>query len=216
MPPIPESEKLNALVAVKERFYGDLDRLAENLYRGRITLGMWEEDMRTRLRIYLVNAGVIGMGDVDMMTQSDWGRIGQHLRQQYQWLHRFAQDIYDRREDITIAAIQARAHLYAEAAGKIATDIQAGDLRDQLSHLPGDGSTTCLNQCGCRWTVTGSEPDNDLGVKSVAYTWVMDPVKEHCEPRYGLDGCTQRAGITETVIVPIDEEVPSFIGLGGW
>lgn len=215
MPPIPESEKLNALRAVKEQFYSDIDRLAENLYSGRITLGMWEEDMRTRLRIYLVNAGIIGKGDYDEMTPSDWGRIGQHLRQQYRWLHGFSQDIYDRRQTITIAAIKARSHLYAEAAGKVATDLQAGDLRGQLSRLPADGSTTCLNQCGCRWALTGVEEDRELGVKAVTYTWIMDPTKEHCEPRGGLDGCIDLAGLTETVTVDIDEEVPAFIGLGG-
>jgi len=216
MPPIPENEKLRALVAVKEGFYGDLDRLAGNLYRGRITLGMWEEDMRTRLRIFLVNAGMIGMGDPDLMTPSDWGRIGQHMRQQYRWLHGFAQAIYTQRETITLEAIQARAHLYAEAAGKIATDIQAGSLRDQLPYLPGDGSTTCLNRCGCRWVVTGSETDRDLGIKSVAYAWILNPVIEHCEPRGGLAGCINRVGVMETVTVPMGEEVPAFIGLGGW
>lgn len=216
MPPIPENEKLGALRAVKSIFYGDLDRLAENLYRGRITLGMWEEDMRTRLRIFLVNAGMIGKGDPDQMTPSDWGRIGQHMRQQYRWLHGFSQDIYENRHTVTVRAIQARAHLYAEAAGKIATDIQAGDLRDQLPYLPGDSSTTCLNRCACRWIMSGSETDRELGIQSVTYTWTLTPEVEHCEPRGGLAGCIERIGVTAAVTVPIDVEVPAFIGLGGW
>lgn len=215
MPPIPDSEKLSALRAVKTRFYGDLDRLAENLFRGRITLGMWEQDIRTRLRIYLVNAGVIGKGDVEQMTQSDWGRIGQHLRQQYRWLHGFTQDIFDRKESITIAAIKARAHLYAEAMGRIATDIQAGDLRSQLSRLPGDSKTPCLNQCACRWLLLRTEEDPEMGIKNVTYIWTLNHEVEHCETRGDLIGCIELDSTTETVVVGIDEEVPTSIGLGG-
>lgn len=215
MPPIPNGEKLDALRAVKLRFYSELDRLAENLFSGRITLGMWEADIRTRLRIYLVNAGIIGMGDVDQMTQSDWGRIGQHLRQQYRWLHGFAQAVYDNRESVTLNAIKARAHLYAEAMGKIATDIQAGDLRSMLSRLPGDGQTPCLNRCGCQWTLLRTEEDADMGVKAVTYLWVLNHELEHCETRGDLTGCIDLDGTTEIITVPINEDVPLTIGLGG-
>lgn len=209
MPPIPEANKLAALQAQKRSFYNDLDRLAENLYSGRITLGMWEEDMRTRLRIYLTGAGMIGKGDHENMTPSDWGRIGAHLKKQYQWLHGFSKAIYGKRETISLAAIKARAHLYADAGNTVATDIQAGDLRDQLPWLPGDGSTACLQACACEWLLHVEEERPQEGVKTVMAVWTLNMSVEHCED------CVPRDGHTEMVVVPIDYEVPVSIGLGG-
>ena len=210
MPPIPESAKRTAIGAQKRAFFDDLDALAENLYRGRITLGMWEEDMRTRLRIHLTGAAMIGKGDHENMTQSDWGRVGAHLKKQYQWLHGFAQAIYDNQETISLDAIKARAHLYAEAANTVATDVQAGDIRDLLPYIPGDGSTVCLQRCGCVWYLQEGEFNREEGVKQVTATWVVDPALENCED------CLPRDGHAETITLPIEYEVPGFIGLGGY
>jgi len=209
MPPIPEANKQAAILAQKRAFLDATDKLAENLYSGKITLGMWESDMRTRLRIYLTGAGMIGKGDHENMTSSDWGRIGAHLKKQYRWLHGFSQAIYDKRKTISLDAIKARAHLYAEAANTVSTDIQAGDLRGQLPWLPGDGSTVCLQRCGCQWICTVVEEKPDEGVKDVSATWTLHPEKDHCED------CVPREGHTEELVVPIDYDVPSFIGLGG-
>jgi hypothetical protein len=210
MPPIPESAKRVAISAQKRAFLNDLDRLAENLYSGRITLGMWESDMRTRLRIHLTGAGMIGKGDHENMTPSDWGRIGAHLKKQYRWLHGFSQAIYDKRQTISLAAIKARAHLYAEAASTVATDIQAGELRGKLPYIPGDGSTACLQQCRCIWSLSITEENREKGTKTVLATWIVDEEAESCED------CVPRDQHTEELVVPIEQEVPGFIGLGGY
>jgi len=209
MPPIPEANKMAALLAQKRSFYDDLDRLAENLYRGRITLGMWEEDMRTRLRIYLTGSGMIGKGDHENMTPSDWGRIGAHLKKQYRWLHGFAKAIYQKRETISLDAIKARSHLYADAGNTVATDIQAGDLRGQLPYIPGDGSTECLQACCCEWLLSVEEERPQEGVKTIMALWSLNPSVENCRD------CVPRDGHTEMLIVPIGYEVPPSIGLGG-
>lgn len=215
MPPIPESERAEKLGAFKRSFYEDIDRLAEGLYTGRITLGMWEEDMRTRLRIFMAGTTMIAKGDPEAVTQSDWGRVGYHMREQYRWLHRFAQDIYTRRDSITLAAIQARARLYADAANRVGTDIQAGELRQYLPYLPADGSTSCLNRCGCTWAleVVGVAPD--AMTKGIRAVWTLHPEKEHCEPQGDLAGCIERDGVEVVFEVPAATEIPKAIGLGG-
>ena len=209
MPPIPEANKLAALYAQKGAFYDDLDRLAQNLYSGRITLGMWEEDMRTRLRINLTSAAMIGKGDHENMTPSDWGRVGAHLKKQYRWLHGFSKAIYDKRETISLDAIKARSHLYADAVNTVATDLQAGDLRGMLPWLPGDGSTACLQGCACEWLLSVEEERPQEGVKTVIAVWTLHPTADHCED------CVPRDGHTEILVVPIGYEVPASIGLGG-
>jgi len=170
---------------------------------------MWEEDMRTRLRIYLTGSGMIGKGDHENMTPSDWGRIGAHLKKQYRWLHGFAKAIYQKRETISLDAIKARSHLYADAGNTVATDIQAGDLRGQLSWLPGDSSTVCRQGCCCEWLLSVEEERPQEGVKTVMALWSLNPSVESCED------CVPRDGHTEMLVVPIGYEVPASIGLGG-
>lgn len=218
--PISDEAKSSKLVARKREFNGTVDTLAKSLLDGRITLGMWEEDMRTRLRMYVGGCAVIGKGgDVDLMRPSDWGKVGAQLKKQYRWLHGFSQDILQRARDgtLTLKAVQARAHLYAEAGNIVATEIQAGYFapnvrRDPvfvLPWIPGDGSTVCLNRCGCRWMLTIVGEDSAAGTQTVECAWVMNPKKEHC------DDCIPRDGHMEIVDVPITADVPDFIGLGG-
>lgn len=218
--PISDDAKSSKLVARKHELNKTFDELAKNLLDGRITLGMWEEDMRTRLRMYMGGCAVIGKGgDVDNMRPSDWGKVGAQLKKQYRWLHGFSQDILHKAGEgtLTLKAVQARAHLYAEAGNIIATEIQAGYFapntrRDPvliLPWIPGDGSTACLNRCGCRWMLTISGEDASTGVKTVECEWVVNPIKEHCAD------CIAREGYMEIVDIPITAEVPDFIGLGG-
>jgi len=215
VPVIPDAEKVAKLRALKDKMITDVDLLAENLYRGRITLGMWEEDMRTRLRIFMAAATMVGHGDPTTVTQSIWGRVGNHLRQQYRWLHGFAKAIYENKSTVSLAAIKARAHLYIEAANKIATDVQAEGFREHLPYLPADGSTTCLNRCGCQWVLEVVSEQPDQGAKTVKATWKLHPEKEHCEARDDLAGCVDRDGVIVTFEVPSKQAVPPFIGLGG-
>lgn len=212
---IPEAEKTAKILVRKVALETAMDRLAENLYNGRITLGMWEEDMRTRMREYMYGAVAIGKGSPEAVTRSDIGKLGAELKKQYRWVHNFAKDIYAKRDVVTIRAIQARSHLYAEAGHKMATEIQAGYFapntrRDPpiiLSWMPRDGSTACLNRCGCKWVLEVLGEDKAQGIKTVSATWVLDPEKEHCED------CVPRDGHTEVVEVPIDAAVPAYIGI---
>jgi len=215
---LEDAARRSAILMRKQELNADIDRISTNLYNGRITLGMWEEDMRTRLRMYVGGCAVIGKGgNVDDMRPSDWGKVGAQLKKQYHWLHSFAQDVYDNRETVSLRAIQARAHLYAEAGHIMATEIQAGYFaphvrRDPISVLPwipGDGSTQCLNRCGCQWVLSVLDEDPDAGVKTVEAVWVLNPRLEHCAD------CIARENHIEIIEVPIVVEVPFTIGLGG-
>lgn len=212
---IPDAEKTAKITARKVALEGAMDRLAENLYKGRITLGMWEEDMRTRMREYMYGAAAIGKGSPEALTRSDIGKLGAELKKQYRWIHNFAKDIYEKRDVITVRAIQARSHLYADAGNKMATEIQAGYFapntrRDPsiiLPWIPRDGSTVCLNRCGCKWVLEVIGEDKAQGIKTVQATWVLNPELENCED------CIPRDGHVEVVEVPIGEDVPAYIGV---
>jgi hypothetical protein len=178
--------------------------LARNLRGGRITWQHFEEDMKTRLRLLHTGATAIGKGGWSEVSQSDWGRVGPTLREQYAYLHGFAQDIYERRETITEKMIAWRARLYGDKAGYSMVVAQAGDVRDFLPYLPRDGSTKCGNRCLCSWLFTIGDVAN--GYKPVTATWVLDPEAETCET------CIGRDGHTESFFVPEGADVPAFIG----
>ncbi|MHA2069068.1 MAG: hypothetical protein ACXABY_32295 [Candidatus Thorarchaeota archaeon] len=216
MPYLNDSQKSYRLGVFRDAFISEIDSIIDSLFSGRITLGMWEEDFRTRLRIYLVGCGMIGKGDTEStLTHSERGKIGAQLKKQYKWLHGFAQAIFDMKDTISKEAVMARARLYAEAGGVIATELQAGYFapntrRDPvhiLPWLPRDGSTACLNRCGCMWILTIVDGDQDT--MTVSAVWVVDPELESCED------CIPREGHEVIVEVPADTNVPEFIGLGG-
>jgi hypothetical protein len=216
--PDPIEDKSAALSARMKTFNRDLDSLSQRLYTGKITLGMYEEDFRTRMREYMAGCATIAKGgDPKSMTSSDWGKVGAELKKQYNWLHGFSKAIYENRDTVSLQAIQARAHLYAEAGVKGATEIQAGyfapntrrDPVNILPWMPRDGSTACMNRCGCVWDLAVVSSDEAQGIKTVQATWRMDPTLENC-----VD-CIPRDGHVEIVEVPIEEDVPSTIGFGG-
>ena len=210
---IPHVDRSRLYNVRRQRFITDLNALADQLYRGRITLGMWEEDMRTRMREYMVGCASIGRGGRHLMTSSDWGKVGAELKKQYRWLHGFSKAIYDKRNTVSLGAIKSRARLYADAGAKIANLMQAGPFASMLSWIPGDGSTTCLNGCGCKWILTVQDHD-ESGVGSlVAAIWTVDPAKENCLPRGGLDGCIDRNGHVEMLTIAPGVEIPPYIGV---
>lgn len=204
---IPEDAKAVALIARRDAFFDATDTLSESLRAGRITLGMFEQDMRTRMREYIGGMAMISKGGVDSMTPSDWGKVGAELKKQYKWLHGFSQAIYENREDITVEAIKARARLYGEAGLKMAHIIQAGDIVGFLPWLPKDGSTACLNRCHCSWNISITSKNEQAGTKEVQAVWALHPA-EHCED------CVGRDGHTVVFEVPIGLAVPSVIGYG--
>lgn len=201
---------IRKLVRIRtERFDEIVTMLAELLYLGEITLRMWEEEMRTQLRLFHTGCTAIGAQGWDDVTPSQWGRTGAILAAQYLFLHRFAQDIYDRREYITEKSIAWRARLYGAKGAYTAGVAQAGGLLEFLPFMPKDGSTTCLNNCKCHWSLTASAPVD--GAKQVTAVWTLTPA-EHCEASPGFEGCVDRNGVTVQFVVGEGVKVPARLG----
>lgn len=202
--PIDDDSKKRLIEVRRNIFYEDVDRLAEQLYTGDISLGQWEETMRRYVRELHTSTAAIGKGGWGEMTWKDWGRLGTPMREQYRYLHGFAEYIADNRENISLARIKARAHMYGNAAGHSAYLIEAGaEIASQLPWLPKDGSTECLVGCKCQWdlTVVG----NSGNMKNVKAVWRLNPA-EHC------DDCVDRNGYIHMLRVAKDVPVPNKIG----
>lgn len=211
--PIDDQSKSNLISVRIDIFNNTVSDLSEQMYNGQISLGQWEEAMKAEIRSLHTSTAVIGKGAWGDMTQSDWGRIGQQVRQQYRYLHNFADTVAEKRDTLSLRAIQARAQLYGNASKNTAAVAQAGEFaggtRRQpgrfkgLPWMPGDGSTECLVNCKCHWKLDVVDTTKDW--KLVQCVWTLTPA-EHC------NDCLDRRGHTEIIKVPADVKVPPTIG----
>lgn len=202
--PIDEASKVNLMKIRTSIFNDEVDTLAERMYTGEISIGQWEELMKKQIRELHSSVAAIGKGGWDLMTPADWGRLGPQMKEQYRYLHNFAQNIAENRDTISINAIKARAHMYGNAAGHSACMIEAGQvLSDMLPWLPKDGSTECLVNCKCRWELVVIDRVGDFNL--VQATWRLG-IAEHC------DDCVKRDGYVHMMRVYKDIQIPKTIG----
>jgi len=211
--PIDEASKQRLVDVRIGIFNNDMDILAEKMFVGDVTLGQWEETAKRLIRELHTSVAAIYKGGWDQMTWEDWGRLGPVLKEQYRYLHGFAQAIADNRDTISLRAIQARAHMYGDAAmqsaNKVITPIA---LEKQLPWMPREGEgigmekgniADCLTRCCCAWVMTKMGMEKDFNI--VQAVWTLSPA-EHC------DTCIERKGYTEVIKVYKDIEIPDHIG----
>lgn len=133
-----------------------MESLYSLLRSNQISVADWQLQMRDQIKSTHVNAAASAMGGRDQMTQSDWGRTGQLIRGQYEYLDNFAQQIAD---GLPIdGRVQERMKMYTEAArgthekftqirmGNAGYDMESSRLDPQAKHCEGEGS--CIEQAG--------------------------------------------------------------------
>jgi hypothetical protein len=202
--PIDDTSKANLVRIRTGMFNNEVDALSEKMYTGGISIGAWEEAMKQLIRELHSSVAAIGKGGWDAMTPADWGRLGPVMKSQYQYLHRFAEKIASERDTISIDYIKARAHLYGNAANNTLAMVQAGQvLTDKLPWLPGDGSTECLINCKCHWSLEIIGKEGEFNI--VQAVWHLGEA-EHC------DDCVERDEYVVTLNVYKTIPIPAIIG----
>jgi len=152
--------------------------LAQQLQDGEITLNQWLLSSREAIKETYINQYLLGIGGRGNITQADYGRIGNMLRNQYGFLQKFAGDIQSGRYDESEGGIAARLKMYIESSsqayerGQIVSRF-GGDLYSRLLQFPGDGQTECRANCRCHLEV-----EDTPGAWLVR--WRLNPA-EHCE-----------------------------------
>lgn len=166
-------EQLALLALLMAWFKAESKKLAEALRDDTITLAAWLVGMRLLLKRLHAQAALIA-GEVDQAL------VTARIEEQYGYLDGFAADIQEKdEEELSVAAIIARAALYAGAAGATfwlaaqgqeaeATEVRwnmtpaehcddciALDARGWMpieelgGQVPGDGQTICRTNCRC-------------------------------------------------------------------
>ncbi len=93
----------------------DTRTLSLSLQRGELDVKEWQLAMRQRVKDVHINAAVTQRGGWDQMTPADWGRVGQRIRNQYEYLDNFAAQIANGTQPLD-GRFLVRSQMYDEAA----------------------------------------------------------------------------------------------------
>lgn len=144
-------EQLILLAALLAWFRRESKKLAVALRDGVITLAAWLAGMRMLIKRLHTSAALIA-GEVDDEL------VIARIEEQYEYLDRFASDIQEKdEEELSVAAIIARAALYAGAAGAtfwllIQEQEKVGGATEVLWLLrPAEHCTDCLDLADRGW-----------------------------------------------------------------
>ena len=198
--PIDDASKTALLEVRMNIFYNDVDALAERLFTGKVSIGAWEEAMKKMIRELGASTAAISKGGWDNMTFQDWGRLGPVLKEQYAYLHGFADYINTNRDTMSIEYLKARASMYGRPSAHIMSMMTAGiEISHLLPWLPGDMSTLCDGNCKCHWSL--DIEDHVGNVNTIRAVWHLTPA-EHCETCLDRNGTTLTFDLDDSIYVP--------------
>lgn len=142
---------------------GQLANITRALNNDLITLAQWERAFAQELKDLYLQQAALARGGWQNMTQADFGRVGQQLREQYRYLHGFAQDIAAGK--LSPAQIAARAAMYASSgraaywAAMTGTMMRAGMTRERRLAKGDRGSCSpCVDLARKGWQPIGALP----------------------------------------------------------
>lgn len=115
---------------------------------GSITIDQWQGSVREAIKMAHIQAAVLGQGGRNALSPSDYGRIGQKLRQEYRYLERFVRDLLD--GAVSSAHALNRIGLYAESVRSSyweGTTVRQGQQGYSLMRRILDGQAVHCQDC---------------------------------------------------------------------
>lgn len=181
--------------------------LARAVASGAITPAQFEAGMRELVEDLHVAAYAAGRsGDWEAIRPEEWRRVERVLEQQFAFLRGFRDAVRDAPEaDRSEAQITQRSRLYGAASRQsfVRAELAAVGLTCELPAYPGDGTTDCLVNCVCAWSVrTLSKGRGDYDV-----SWRLGAA-EHCRQ------CRKRARVWKGLKVRGNVLVSGYETLG--
>jgi len=166
----------------------DAVTVANLLIDGALNVGDWHQRMRDLIKSTYISEYMAGRGGLNQMTPRDWGILGYDIRDQYQYLDNFAQQIAN--GELTPGEIRRRASMYISGAHQM---YERGKTEargmPRLPAYPADGNQECLTNDRCTWKIVRTPSGWDA-------SWLLDPNAEHCSD------CPANARIWNPLKVP--------------
>ena len=199
---IRDREWLRLRDAFVDALYPLVIRVCESMFDREITLHEWVNQMALILKQGHCAGWMFGSGGYNTIIQSSIITLEQTLREQYEFLTAFAQQIYDgyrfsdepeiqefgsQRQHISLYTPRAlrrqgiinRSTLYVESVTQSAERGRATSYRllaDELPEYPGDGNQICRTRCRCHWRFQFFKPEPGF----FHAFWRLNPRAKHC------------------------------------
>lgn len=122
-------DKIEKLIDFVKKHAADT---ADRYKSGDISIVEFETEMRDLLKSAHILASSVGRGGREMMTQSDWGKVGNSIKSQYEYLSRFARKLGS--SDLTKAYSENRARSYASS---IYISFSTAEQEAKTENVPG-------------------------------------------------------------------------------
>lgn len=152
------------------------DTLAKLVAEARLSPEDWRLLMRQEIKMEYIGEYILGRGGLPQMIPEDWGSLGGMLREQYEWLDGFYDQVA--RGELSEAQIAARSRMYVRSAREGHERANGRAWGDPpLPAYPGDGSTACKTNCACSWDIRSAEATEE-GMSWTCH-WTLG-IADHC------------------------------------
>ena len=136
--------------------------ISQQLIDSNMSLAEWQTAMMEHIKNANLNAAMSANGGWAQMSQSDWGFVGQRIKEQYKYLNNYANQIYTGEQGLN-GQILVRSNMYGDAARGT---FEAMRLRYQLLENgmteerrvlgAADHCNGCLEQAALGWQPIGT------------------------------------------------------------
>jgi hypothetical protein len=141
----------------------NMNALTQSLIDGNISLASWQSSMMAEIKASHVAASALANGGWSSMTSVEWGATGQMIREQYDYLRNFANEIASGTQALDGRAL-VRADLYGDAANGTYAQMQRRTMilegmeeeRRILEASDGNNCDGCLEQAALGWQPIGT------------------------------------------------------------
>ncbi len=126
--------------------------LVDDYIAGSITGAFLIKQIKDEVRDAAIIAYMVGRGGRGQMTQSDWGRVGNVIKDQYKFLDRLLKEL----PNLSSGQLKFRLSMYLNStreAFERANEVAQGISPGSLPAYPGSGDTICLTNCKCSWRI---------------------------------------------------------------
>jgi hypothetical protein len=158
--PLPPADLRGLMARFLEVQRQRAEQATGQMVSNQITVPEWETEMRAIIKDAYGASYMLGRGGRYQMTTRDWGKLGQSVREQFQYLNRFAASFAA--GSVSNAQALMRSDLYPLSARQVQSLGYSYAIgAPELPAHPGDGSSECFGNCGCAWELQQTTLDDN-------------------------------------------------------
>lgn len=136
---------------IQQLYFIEVNRLADELAKGQISIEQWRFEMQAEIRITQTTARMAGKGTRRLST-ADKAAIEGKVQEQYAYLDNWVRQLR-KQEVINAQAVASRARMYGRATAHMFNEGYTASFG--LPAMPAQPGvrTDCLSNCGCNWDI---------------------------------------------------------------